>query len=81
MLATTRDLPPLDLTELLAEWPADPKEQIALADALDARARVLEFRARLLRDYRDWRTALEHAVDLRQLAVQLRDTAWRQMGA
>lgn len=67
--------------ELVDEWPADPKEQIALADALDARARVQELRAALTRDYRDWRALLEGATDLRQLAVRLRDAAWRQMGA
>lgn len=66
-------------TGLVDEWPTDPKEQLALADALDARARVAEHRANLLPDYRDWRATVEHAVDLRQLAVQLRDAAWRQI--
>lgn len=67
------------LVEPVDEWPTEPKEQLALADALDARARVAEHRANLLPDYRDWRATVEHAVDLRQLAVQLRDAAWRQI--
>lgn len=69
------------LAEPVDDWPADPKERIALADALDARARVAEFRAALINRPAD-RTALsESAADLRQLAVQLRDAAWRQMAA
>lgn len=69
------------IADQLDQWPASPQGQIALADDYDAQARAAEARAELTRDYHDWRALLESAVDLRQLAVQLRDAAWRQVGA
>lgn len=45
--------------------PADPREQLTLADELDARAAKVDI----------------GGSRLRQQAVELRDAAWRQMGA
>lgn len=62
-------------------WPQDPREQLALADALDARARVAGRRADWTAEQLHKLALRENAADLRLLAIELRDAAWRQMGA